>query len=113
MAQSSSHSLSSLDTARRVYREMMVKSGLSAADFRVACEDHQTFWILKGTAPYWQYQNAAVDVVADLSGVTHTTNGRAVCDRCGGKGYINAFRHISGGVCFECDGTGQPTSFNL
>ena len=28
------------------------------------------------------------------------------CGRCGGKGYINAYNHIQGGVCFRCDGTG-------
>jgi len=108
MAQSSSNSLSSLDKARRVYREMMVKSGLSAADFRAACERHQTFGMLKDTAAWWQYQNAAVDVVADLSGVKHTPSGRAVCERCGGAGTISAYRHIAGGICFECDGTGSP-----
>ena len=29
------------------------------------------------------------------------------CPRCGGFGIINAFKHIEGGVCFECGGTGN------
>lgn len=28
------------------------------------------------------------------------------CDRCGGPGHINAFRHVLGGVCFKCGGAG-------
>ena len=30
----------------------------------------------------------------------------ALCERCGGAGRISAYRHISGGTCFECEGTG-------
>lgn len=29
------------------------------------------------------------------------------CDRCGGAGYISAYEHIDGGVCYDCDGTGK------
>lgn len=29
------------------------------------------------------------------------------CGRCGGSGYLDQFRRISGGVCFGCDGTGS------
>lgn len=28
------------------------------------------------------------------------------CDRCGGQGYLKAFKHVSGGECFECGGSG-------
>lgn len=28
------------------------------------------------------------------------------CDRCGGKGHLPAFKHVSGGECFECGGSG-------
>lgn len=28
------------------------------------------------------------------------------CDKCGGAGTIGGFRHVAGGVCFECDGSG-------
>ncbi len=28
------------------------------------------------------------------------------CTKCGGKGIINAFRHICGGECFSCQGKG-------
>lgn len=30
-----------------------------------------------------------------------------VCGRCRGTGHIPEFRHISGGDCFACDGTGR------
>lgn len=30
----------------------------------------------------------------------------AKCGRCQGKGEISCFRHVEGGVCFGCDGTG-------
>lgn len=28
------------------------------------------------------------------------------CGRCGGKGWISAFKHIKGGECFACGGQG-------
>lgn len=28
------------------------------------------------------------------------------CDRCGGKGHLDAFKHVEGGTCFECGGSG-------
>lgn len=37
------------------------------------------------------------------------TAGRTMiqCPRCSGSGRIKAFGHVSGGVCFLCDGTGR------
>lgn len=29
------------------------------------------------------------------------------CPKCGGKGYIYGYEHVSGGICFMCGGTGQ------
>lgn len=29
------------------------------------------------------------------------------CDRCNGKGNIACYRHVQGGVCFKCGGTGN------
>lgn len=29
------------------------------------------------------------------------------CGKCGGTGYIPAYSHVAGGVCFRCDGTGR------
>ena len=29
------------------------------------------------------------------------------CPRCGGSGIIDAYRHINGGHCFQCNGTGK------
>jgi hypothetical protein len=31
------------------------------------------------------------------------------CDRCGGKGHIVAYRHIDGGRCFQCYGSGRDS----
>lgn len=28
------------------------------------------------------------------------------CGKCGGTGFIGAFRHVEGGMCFDCEGTG-------
>jgi hypothetical protein len=28
------------------------------------------------------------------------------CPRCGGTGKLDAFKHIDGGICYECDGSG-------
>ena len=33
-----------------------------------------------------------------------------MCDKCDGRGHINAFRHIEGGICFRCAGTGKARS---
>lgn len=33
------------------------------------------------------------------------------CLSCGGAGKIKAFKHISGGICFHCDGTGSEDVF--
>lgn len=29
------------------------------------------------------------------------------CARCGGSGKIKKFKHVEGGVCFDCNGTGR------
>lgn len=31
------------------------------------------------------------------------------CGKCGGSGYIRAFSHVEGGVCFECEGHGKTS----
>lgn len=28
------------------------------------------------------------------------------CDRCSGRGFISAYRHVVGGTCFKCNGSG-------
>ena len=30
-----------------------------------------------------------------------------VCPKCGGTGYIRQYSHVSGGICFHCNGTGK------
>ena len=29
------------------------------------------------------------------------------CPKCGGTGKIHAYNHVSGGICFKCDGYGK------
>jgi DnaJ-class molecular chaperone len=36
-----------------------------------------------------------------------TSTETATCTRCGGTGNIPCFRHIDGGECYACDGTGH------
>lgn len=36
-----------------------------------------------------------------------TTTNRFTCPRCTGSGHLPTLRHIDGGVCFKCDGTGK------
>jgi hypothetical protein len=31
---------------------------------------------------------------------------RGICPKCGGRGYIPRYQHVSGGVCFVCKGSG-------
>ena len=35
------------------------------------------------------------------------------CDRCGGRGQIDSFKHVEGGTCFECGGTGRKDPADL
>ena len=35
--------------------------------------------------------------------------GFKVCDRCGGYGIISSYKHVNGGVCFECGGNGYTS----
>jgi hypothetical protein len=30
-----------------------------------------------------------------------------ICPKCGGTGYIRQYSHVSGGICFHCNGTGK------
>jgi DnaJ-class molecular chaperone len=35
---------------------------------------------------------------------------RCACTRCGGSGLVSQFRHVKGGSCFKCKGTGTITA---
>lgn len=35
---------------------------------------------------------------------------RQDCERCGGKGYINFYNHVSRGLCFGCQGKGEKVT---
>jgi len=52
-------------------------------------------------------EQACRDYAASLqpamaAGVTEATK----CQRCGGAGYLSAYKHVSGGECFDCGGSG-------
>lgn len=32
------------------------------------------------------------------------------CQRCDGEGYLKEHRHVEGGVCFKCNGTGKQAT---
>jgi len=52
-------------------------------------------------------------IVADVREAERVKAARArpgACSRCGGLGYISAFRHVDGGRCYSCGGEGvAPT----
>ncbi|MFD8335504.1 OB-fold tRNA/helicase-type nucleic acid binding protein [Streptomyces solisilvae] len=35
------------------------------------------------------------------------------CHRCNGRGYLEAYQHVKGGICFECDGDRIGMSYTL
>lgn len=37
---------------------------------------------------------------------TEYHEGKVTCERCGGLGVISGYKHVFGGVCFECNGDG-------
>jgi hypothetical protein len=47
----------------------------------------------------------------EFSGTDHTDCATRVypCGRCGGAGRLDCFRHVEGGICFECNGTRTRT----
>lgn len=42
-----------------------------------------------------------------MKATTAKTNTKT-CERCNGQGYIEHYGHIQHGVCYGCDGTGNP-----
>ena len=55
--------------------------------------------ILEANYPYYSY------IRTDRNGTRYFSNCR--CDKCGGRGYIDCYRFIDGGVCFDCGGSGR------
>jgi hypothetical protein len=55
-----------------------------------------------------QVSRAAEHEAARLASLTDAAraNPAAECYKCGGRGRINAFSHVSGGTCFACGGAG-------
>ena len=46
-------------------------------------------------------------VRVDRNGTKYWETSR--CSKCGGTGYIECYRHVDGGICFQCGGTGIHT----
>jgi hypothetical protein len=59
-----------------------------------------------------QAAKIAANEAARLAGLTDAAraNPAAECGKCGGRGRINAFSHISHGTCFACGGSGVRLS---
>lgn len=108
--------------ARRTYRDMLRLSGMDAASFKAACEAHPQFAACHVDADWARYTSAALRVTREIQKGQMAAK-RALkiqriesavntcsCERCGGAGVISAYRHISGGVCFECEGTGKQAA---
>jgi hypothetical protein len=60
------------------------------------------------------------DVISDGHGLYLMANPHAgrdpwavPCTRCGGRGELDSYRHVKGGVCFDCDGDRIAMSYTL
>ncbi|AEM88847.1 OB-fold nucleic acid binding domain-containing protein [Streptomyces violaceusniger] len=73
----------------------------------------------EGRDPYGLPQ-ARADVLCEGQGLYLMKNPHAgrdpwaePCPRCGGRGYLEAYKHVKGGMCFECDGDRIRMSYTL
>lgn len=58
------------------------------------------------TLPFSCYVNAMQAVTLKFRPATNI-NPLGNCPRCGGSGLISAYRHIRGGQCLKCEGSGS------
>ena len=79
---------------------------------------HHTYYV-KGHKP-WEYDNKALVTLCEkchkkrheTSSIPYFDRERrlignlAICDRCGGSGYLPQYSHVEDGVCFKCGGEG-------
>ena len=79
---------------------------------------HHTYYI-KGYKP-WEYKSEALVTLCEschkkrheTSSVPYYDHERrlignlAICDRCGGSGYLPQYSHVEDGICFKCGGEG-------
>lgn len=49
----------------------------------------------------------ATEAVAQVATVKAPTTKMVFCPRCGGSGMITSFKHVKGGECFKCHGSGR------
>jgi hypothetical protein len=65
--------------------------------------------LLMGTTPAKATSDDDVELAAlaaALPGVLAAEREANACPKCGGTGKLDAYRHIQGGLCFRCNGTG-------
>jgi len=79
---------------------------------------HHTYYV-RGHKP-WEYDNKALVTLCEkchkkrheTSSIPYFDREKrlignlAICDRCGGSGYLPQYSHIEDGVCFKCGGEG-------
>lgn len=84
------------------------------------CNHCENQLIVKHDLPQKQYHKLTSEKwmvhcpVCDSTGGVNQTMGSMLrkvqrevkCSRCGGTGYIGVYRHIEGGICFDCKGSG-------
>lgn len=63
--------------------------------------DVRTTEELLSAYPRWSY------VRTDRNGTRYFND--CTCNRCGGRGVIDYYAHVDGGVCFECGGSGRAS----
>jgi len=73
-------------------------------DMREHVENYQSKYDHNRLPPE-AHHNAMVCVRDSL--IKRIEKPRGNCPKCQGTGYIRAFRHRAGGVCFKCEGKGE------
>lgn len=89
-------------TVRKVgtaaYKPYAVKSAVGIPEDAEATDGGRSvrFWV-----GAWE-----VTGVTSFAVTTTAAKKSLACNRCSGRGYISAFSHVQGGVCFKCGGHG-------
>jgi hypothetical protein len=51
----------------------------------------------------------AIENFGSLDAIKRSKAWKNICPKCDGKGYIQEYGHIAGGVCFQCNGNGRKS----
>ena len=91
-------------------RDRQGKKHLEKLDVKVAvaqaAQDAEAW--LSSTEPAAVFARKQIDKFK-AGTIVQAKYGDQICERCGGAGFIAAFAHIDGGVCYECGGSGVGT----